>query len=382
MRQSFQDGRRGRRAGFALLVSALLGVSSASAAGFATQVFPVPVSVEKERVRSSMRLQLDVQRYGVPFDAFAAQHLDPAESAFRDFMTALRAGDVAKVATLRRGDTPETVKKLVDGFHPGFAREQVPRVVARIAVGADQLFVWQWETPRGPMRRGFTVVEAVPGAARVEVVTSARPLETLVVDVMQQELVQPEQYAPGGAGTAAGRHRYTFPLRGTGRPGAHPVVLFFDGQAVDVEVMGKDRVLPAALGAGLSAAAGVFQSAYHALSDRDLEGYFGAYTETSRDKLRAWAEALTPAELNSFLAATVKPRRVRFLLDADPVGIVFYTVENEPRLRYEYVLRTAGGYKLTNAYFEGFLDDVLRDNALFPADLESFRKNVLAANPK
>ncbi|HEX9505584.1 MAG TPA: hypothetical protein VGA62_06215, partial [Acidimicrobiia bacterium] len=131
-----------------------------------------------------------------------------------------------------------------------------------------------------------------------------------------------------------------------------------------------------------AAATSVFQSAYDSLADGDPERWVGAYTDKSRDKLRAWMQGLKPSEFNSFVATTTKPRRVRFLLDADPVELVFYTVEGDPKLKYEYLLKTPAGYKLTNAYFEGFLDDVLRDNALFPTDLESFRKGVLAASPK
>ena len=370
----------GRWGWAALALAIVLGAPPAArAAGFVTQSFPVPVSVEKERVRTSMRLQLDLQRYGVPFDAFAAGPLDGAETAFRDFMTALRAGDVAQTAALRPGDAPEVVRKLVDNFHQGFARPEVPRVVARVGVGDGQLFVWQWASPRGPVRRGFTVVQAKPGVPRVEVVTSERPLETLIVDLMQQEGLHPDAYAPG---ELSGRYRYTFPLAGAGKPGAHPVVLGFDGQAMDTEVMGKSRVEAASLRAGTPAAASVFQSAYGSLADGDVERWIGAYTLKSQDKLRAWAQGLKPAELSSFIANTVKPRRLRFVLDADPVELLFYTVEADPKVQYEYMLKTPGGYKLTNAYFEGFLDDVLRDNALFPTDLESFRKGVLAGSPK
>src|SRR5262249_3759000 len=86
----------GRWGWAALALAVVLAPSSAFSAGFVTQAFPVPVSVEKERVRTAMRLQFDVQRYGVAFDAFAAGPLDGPETAFRDFMTALRAGDPAK----------------------------------------------------------------------------------------------------------------------------------------------------------------------------------------------------------------------------------------------------------------------------------------------
>lgn len=114
----------------------------------------------------------------------------------------------------------------------------------------------------------------------------------------------------------------------------------------------------------------------------NTERWISSYTDKSRDKLRTWKQGLKPAELTAFVATTAKPRRVRFLLDADPVQLVFYTVEADTKLRYEYALHTSAGYKLTNAYFEGFLDDVLRDTALFPNELDSFRKNVLPASPR
>jgi hypothetical protein len=76
----------------------------------------------------------------------------------------------------------------------------------------------------------------------------------------------------------------------------------------------------------------------------------------------------------------MQPRALRFILDADPVALVFYTIGAEKRLRYEYLIKSGEGYKLSNAYSEGFLDDVLGNTALFPTDLDSFTRNVLAIN--
>ncbi len=365
------------RVGSALGTALVLGASSASAADFVARAFPVPVGIELQPVRSSMALEFEIQRYGVPFDTFATRPLDAAETAFRDFMTALRAGDAARLALLRPGDRPADVQRVIDDSRPGFLQPIGPRVIARIPVGDAQEFVWEWPRPGDPAPIAFTVL-ATPTGPRVEVVTSARPLETLILYVLQQEARQPQAYAPADPG----RYRYAVPL-GTPKKGAHPVVLHFDGQPLDVTVMGAERVASAAAPGAAAASAAVFETAYRALEDKNLEGYWGAYTERSRDKLRAWIEGMSPSAFSSFLATTVKPRKVHFLLDADPVALLFYTVEGETRLRYEYLLKTSSGYKLTNAYFEGFLDDVLRDRALFPIDLESFRKGVLAAsNPK
>ena len=367
----------GRGTSAALTAAAALAcAASVSAAGFGTQAFPVPVQVERERVRSALLLQLDVERYDLPYDVFAARAHDAAERAFVDFMSALRRGDAAALATLRPGDAPDSASRIVKDFAPGFALPVMPRVVARVGVGEAQEFVWEWPRAGDPARLAFTVTER-EGAPRVEVVTSARPLETLILDVFQQEALHPGAYAAVGSRR---RYAHTFPLGASGTRGAHPVALVFDGQPLDVEILGKRRTLEAPRNAVAAAEApGVLESAYRALERRALDQYWGAYTDKSRDKLRAWIERMPAAELDAFAATAVRPRRVLFVLDADPALIVFFSFEGETALRYEYLLKTPAGPKLTNAYFEGYLDDVLRNAALFPSDFESFRKGLRAA---
>ena len=80
----------------------------------------------------------------------------------------------------------------------------------------------------------------------------------------------------------------------------------------------------------------------------------------------------------------LRGRRVRFVLDAAPLALVFYTRGADSRLYYDYVLDDgARGFKLTNAYFEDYLDDVLGQSGLWPADLAAFGKSILGVvNPK
>lgn len=353
---------------------------SARAADFVTQSFPVPISVEGERVRSSLLIQFEIQRYGVPFDAFASGNLDSFETAFTDFMQALRAGDAAKVASLQPGAKPEEVREIVGRFREAFAVQQNVKVIGRVRVGEEQVFIWEWPGLKGPVRRGFAVNIPARGSPRVSMVYSALPLETLIVDVMQQEAVRPREYAPVEPRT---RYSYAFPPTGLGRPGAHPVVLHFDGAPLDVEMFTADAVRAAASQGDMpvvaAAPTAAYRAAYLALKERDPRRFPESYTEKSREKLQAWLQKMSPEELNSFLATATQPRTLRFLIDADPVVLVFYTVGTEERLRYEYLLKAGDGYKLTNAYYESFLDDVIGNGALFPTELPSFRKDVLAS---
>ena len=241
--------------------------------------------------------------------------------------------------------------------------------MARVYVRDAQVFVWEWPSPRGPMRRAFSVTTSARGETRVELVTSSRPLETLVVDVFQQQLLRPDAYA-----TRTPHTLFHLTLgAAAGLAGAHPVVLHFDGHPAELELFALGTRAPTAGGA-----LGAFAAAYAAFERRDFEAFFAAYTAESRAKLQAWFKELTPERVNSYYADTVRPRHVLFVLDAGPLALVFYTVGAEPRLHYEYLSRDGEqGYKLTNAYIEGFLDDLLGSHELFATDVVSFRKNVL-----
>lgn len=350
-----------------------------SAAGFSARSFPVPISVERERVRSALLVEFEIERYDLPFDTFAGSKLDTFEAAFKEFMLALRAADATRLAALRPGDKPEQLREILDRFGGAFGTDNLG-VTARVRVGEDQLFVWEWPGPKGPVRRGFTVEARAGGGPRVEFVTSGRPLETLIVDTLQQEALHPQAYAPVEART---RYHYVFPLQGRGQAVSHPVVLHFDGQPCDIELFPPDGATagtPPGCAEGASGAAlAAYRDAYGALKERDHQRFAEAYTEKSRDKLRAWIKGLKPAEFDAFHAATTRSRRVRFVLDADPVALAFYTAGTDKRLRYEYLVKdmSGRGYRLTNAHFEAFLDDLLASRALFETELESFQKNVL-----
>jgi hypothetical protein len=358
------------------LALALAAPLSAAAAGFTTQSLPVPVGVEGGRVRSSMLLRFEFERYGVPFDTFASGSRDRFESTLRDFVLALRAGDSAKVLTLRPGDKPEQASQVVAIYQQAFPGQQNFKVVGRARVGDDQLFVCERPEPDGPVLFGFTVVSIEQRPARVEIDYSGRSLETLIIDALQQEARSPREYASVASQTG---YRYSLSLSTSGRPGAQPVMLYFNGVPLDMKLFSPEAAKAAGT-ADAASAIDAYRAAYQALKDGDFERFSDSYTDKSRDKLRAWFQKKTADELKPFLASATMPRRLHFYLDAGPVALLFYTTGAEQRLRYEYLMKSGSSFKLTNAYFEDYLDDVLGNSALFPTDLASFRKSVLGAS--
>jgi hypothetical protein len=353
--------------------------STLRAATFTTQSFPVPISVEGERVSSSLLLQFEIERYGFPFEAFAKGRLDRFETLLRDFVLALRTGDLTKVTAMEHADNPEQARWVIDAYRRTFAAQQILKVVGRVPVGEDQLFICERVGPNGPVRFGFTVSAPIQGLTRVEVVAAGQPLESLIVDVLQQEVLHPKEYAPV---EPHAKYRYAFPLGGAGTPGAHPVVLHLNGTPLDAELFQNNRTIEKEPGdeSTKSAPLDAYRTAYAALRDCDLDHFWESYTEKSRQKLLVWARKMKPEQMNSYCATARQPRRLRFLINADPITLVFYTVGTQKRLLYEYLFRSAAGYKLTNAYFEDTLDDVLGNTALFPTEFESFSRNVLAGD--
>jgi hypothetical protein len=367
----------------ALLVGLTASTPSAGAAGFVGQSFPVAQRVDRQgRVRTALLLQFDVQRYGLTFEQFAAGKLDAHETAFRDFVLALEAGDAVKAATWRPGEPAKQTQALVTGYHKLFDGAQRMGVVARAGAGDAQVFIWDWPAPEGRrLFQAFSVEPARGGGLKVEITSSERPLETLVVDAVKQATLEPGEYAPSAAERA--RH-YVFPLA-AGRPGARPVRLRFDGEPVDVELTAPDAArLAAAAPPRVAAALRAYEAAWSAFEARDLERHLAAFTEGSRERLKGWFAEMKPEAFDAYHQDMMRGRRVRFVLDAAPLFLVFYTRGAEKRLYHDYVLDDGPrGAKLTNAYFEDYLDDVLGQSALWPADVEAFGKSLLGVvNPK
>ena len=88
---------------------------------------------------------------------------------------------------------------------------------------------------------------------------------------------------------------------------------------------------------------------------------------------------LTAANATDYFSTLVQARYVKFVLDADPVFLVFYSGDKTDKwtagtLHCEYVVRdpASNGYKLANFAFTSSLDDILGNPELFSQ--QSFRQ--------
>ena len=115
----------------------------------------------------------------------------------------------------------------------------------------------------------------------------------------------------------------------------------------------------------LDEVASFFQMKYVAIKCGHREAIASLYTDTSRKKFLDWLKTGNQTYLDShFTSMAAVRRRVRFVIDADPVYIVLYDrdVGTKNRLAYEYVIRDEndGKLKFTKLYFGGFFDQMVR----------------------
>lgn len=368
-----------------VLLSSVLGAvpglaqQSASASGAEVVMLPIPVDIDGERVASSMYLAVPMESYDeLPTSELAKKSLDPVEQSYLRLLQGLAADDRQKVGTvIVGGETTAGAEQKTELWRTAFGGMSAPRTVARLDLGPSQLFVWDWQSPKGVQRRAFAFDTST---LRGDLVSSRNPLATLLVDVFQRQVENPSAYAP--AVDVDTRYAYPLPLGGGARVSWH-----FDGEPLDYDLYGEaapPRGVPALV---------ALRAAHRKLAEGDVEGYLDAHTPTSRAKLAGWIAKMSPEEKLSFEYTTLLDKRVSLVLDAGPVHIVFYHFDLEPGtgsggaasspparyLSWFFVHHdpASGEYLLANAYRQGFIDDFLADGTLVPRSPKLFVEKVL-----
>ena len=137
-----------------------------------------------------MYLSVPVRSYGeAPTADLAQKSLDPVEQSYLQLLQGLAADDRQKAGSaIVGGETTAGAEQKTTLWHTAFGGMDATRTVARLDLGPNQLFVWDWPSPRGIQRRAFAFDT---GTLRGDLVTSRNPLATLLVDVFQRQVEDP-----------------------------------------------------------------------------------------------------------------------------------------------------------------------------------------------
>ena len=337
--------------------------------------FPLPVRIDHQYyIRSSMLVNCDVKMYGAGFKDFSTIYDEPSESKFKQLVLAIRQGDLGKCLTLSKhgpdvmGEVREISQVAVQGYGRmldaavmGKNFEKM-RVTERFHVGQDVIFIWGLDSPSllkgGPLRRGFRFVKNYSG----DVLWSSEPPDT-VMSVLTSVAQQRAEYPANYVSSEPVQLQYSCSL--TKETGGHDVLLCFNGIPCDVNVFDSNE--------SSNDIISFYQRAYRTFRDRPVSEFAELYTEKSRDKFLDWYSKLDPNIVIAYRNSIISnERKIFFVINGDPVFIIFYchpdgddSIGVLNRVRYEYVVRDKGRLKLTNFYYEGFLDALLEDRALF-----------------
>jgi hypothetical protein len=351
-----------------MIIAALFIAVTASASDFTSLSFPVGINVEGTYVPSSMYVKIKVKEYNTPLDSFALGQLDPREATFVALMNALRdknyiraeglleIGTTSKAveqARARVEQKPRSIRQTVDLYNAAFNGLRDVTVVAQVLAGSKSLFIWEvgTGTPKA-MCRAFSVGLSGQKLTASEV-TMQTPVDLLIVNnIMTPKVKDPALYK----GIAALKKRFEFSL-------PDDIVLQFDGQPLDFDVF--DENTPPS-----NEVTRLYRSAYHAFRLNAMDDYLNAFTPASREKLQKWLASMTAEERESYYKAVTAGRRLRLVINAEPVMLAFYTspVQQTPHgtMAYDYIVRQPDGkLAFANVAYESFLDDVLQNPALF-----------------
>jgi hypothetical protein len=358
--------------------------SSFAAEGFRTRSFAIPINVEGEHIRSSLFLKLEIKYYNIPLAEFASAPLDDRERAFFQLADGIRKKNYGQVEQLLRSaskekveserilDTKdESIQKTVDLYWSAFGGFENIQVVCQVLVGAKSLFVWEARTGKVQMRRGFAVWDGHDKKPMATEVTMNTPIDLLIVNMLEHAAKHPESYKP--LTDLVRRYEYPLPVDRSANPGPHSVFLQFNGEPFNFNVFDEKTIAP-------NEVINLYRNAYLDFRNNSIDQFMKLHTPKSQAKLRDWYSTMSIGTFKQYMLTVTRGRYVKFLINADPVYIVFYSPDASDQwkpgtLSYQYIVRKKESpeLKIANVFYESFLDDVLKSNELF--DQGVFRKS-------
>lgn len=319
--------------------------------------WPVPMLVDLEDVPTAMVIELRSQLIDTPFLDFSPGG-DPDSAAMASFVDALVAGDIDDALAMTveiPGVSSDDNRPLLDAFQMMFGEfPEFLHLDRVIHLGDDRLLVWSLPVEDGTEFVGSLRFQRdTDGELRYEGIQSD-PLTSLITHTMDIGRAT----GPDERGPEAFTYDYVVPPTDD-----DPVRFRFNGVLLEVDAfnpLGPTGHAPVDFfntSMGVFAAGGPFE-------------YGQLFSPFSAERYIEWAQEQGDG-YEVYRAETVNyGARVVFMLDADPVYLIFYLptdtgIEGEP-LRYGMVRRHPdGGFQLTNFFNFSFADMLFQRREYF-----------------
>ena len=353
-------------AGVVLVLTAASSIAQAQTP--TSRQFPVYLNVEGEYVRTTMALRLPYRTYAQPARALAtAATLDADEQTFLRFVDAVRSNDLKSLAAVLAvpppgppnasgvAMEPRTPQQMLAIYRQSFGNFEDLRVEGRVPLDDRVLFIWTAGTSKGRMVRG-TIVTTADGRRQALEVTMDQPIETFIVNSLNRLTAEE---LPGSA-PATGSGVHVLPLTKSG------VELRFAGSRPETSAPGPKATGPLA----------VLAERVKAAQAQNTDRFLALHTPKSVLKLKQWFGTMNREALGAHFADHARTRQVRLVMDGGPVLVVFSAPRGSDGtssirdVRYDYLVRDAGGFRIANMLYASFFDDVLKGTPAVAAFLE------------
>jgi hypothetical protein len=354
------------------------GVSTSVAREKATNLFervdiPVPVRIDKTTVISDFYLNATIKWYREDFAQFHTRNLDSCESSFDRLIDGLCNKDSNTVMSVMSRDVDINIRQKVTTSAVQAFSNLIPKlkVCAQVFGLDERIFICKVDagTAGGSFDQyfSFSFFEDDDGSY-VWKGFQKSSLCSLVQSAFQHShldrIGKDELHSTEYSGCL---------LHNTGDERGK-IEFKFNGDICNFNVFSDQ------FDQNTSPIIRFYVGAYRSLINDPPAGFADNYTAYSREKFIKWADSLSGENYREFLHdVSSRPRRVFFVLNADPIYIVFYSsqVDTLSDVKYEIIYKDAdNNYKITNFFVSGFLDDVLNSQDLFvePVLLPIIRK--------
>lgn len=343
------------------------------ASDFSEASFPVVFKIDlKSPVPTALYIKCGVTNYNLTLDDFKAQKGGKRDKIAGEIIDGLRSNDFGKCKNrswrnpkISEEDNDHLIKTLFDGYRSAFFNEEFAgkgfrylRLRSQLHFGNKRIFILgndlRPNLKSGPERIPLYFKDNKNG----EFVWDMGPVPagvSVLIESVQQIAISPKRFIKKNGL----KLKYEMPIPST--TDRDIAYLQFNGSKYNFKVLSDlvDRYDK------LNEVLELVQRKYSAAHKGERALIANLYTDLSRQKYLDWLETGDQVYLDWYFGDMgSKERTVRFIINADPLYVVFVEHEDRPnKLAIELIVRDPKDRKLkfTNYYFRGFVTQLLSD---------------------
>jgi hypothetical protein len=345
------------RLGWCALAAGLVHGWSSPSAPAAPVRLSVPFRTDQSITASTMAMEWQAEDLGGrPVSEALQASAHPSTGTLKLLIDHLAAGRTqAAAALLKPGafQSAEDAQSYANNFVAAF-QNALPQAMLRrrFDVGGESWFSWELPLDGKPVNRVTRFSEQAGSWLWADELrpSTTRSMQSLL-SAAEQLLAENQ---PGARAVESMEFQHAVPVPGL------PARWMFNGFSTSWDAFGNGPVPDHPV-------TRAYASAVRSLYQGDFEAYAAAHLPFSAQRLRESVASMDNQQKAAFAESVRREgRKVTFVLDATPIFLVFYETDGRG-LQYDTLLAPGDGspVRLCNFFFEGFIDEILKDRGFF-----------------